>query len=150
MGYMKIEPHIWKLLLKGTFSILGWTQTWKIELVAVFLVKLWRIHPCSPTSLMAVASAAIHIDLAGPFMGKTYHLVVNAHAKWPNIIQITSTTIQKTITELCKMFAAYGLLAQLVSDDGPQFTAEEFSSIMVLNISGVHHTIWLSMVLSNA
>ena len=43
----------------------------------------------------------IHIDFAGPFMGKTYLLVVDAHFKWPEIVEMSSTTTRKTIAELC-------------------------------------------------
>ena len=35
------------------------------------------------------------------------------------------------------MFAAYGLLTQLVSDNGPQFTAEEFENFLQSN--GIKH-----------
>ena len=44
-------------------------------------------------------------------MDKKYLLVVDhdAHSKWPEIIEMNLTMINKTITELCKMFAAYGL-----------------------------------------
>ena len=70
-------------------------------------------------------------------MGKTYLLVVDAHSKWPDIIEMNSTTTNKTITELCKMFAAYGLPAQLVSDNGSQFTAEQFANFMQVN--GIKH-----------
>ena len=70
-------------------------------------------------------------------MGNTYLLVVDAHSKWPEIIEMTSTTTQRTITELHKMFAAYGLPAQLVSDSGPQFTSEEFASFM--QADGIKH-----------
>ena len=38
-------------------------------------------------------------------MGKTYLLVVDAHSKWPEIIEMSSTTTYKTIAELRKMFA---------------------------------------------
>ena len=50
----------------------------------------------------------IYEDFAGPFMNKTY-LVTDAHSKWPEIIEMNSTTSQKTIAELPKLFAAYGL-----------------------------------------
>ena len=79
----------------------------------------------------------IHVDFAGPFMGKTYMLVVDAHSKWPEIIEMHSTTAQRTIAELRKLFAAYGLPTQLVSDNGPQFIAEEFESFLQAN--GIKH-----------
>ena len=70
-------------------------------------------------------------------MGKTYLLVVDAHSKWPKIIEMSSTTTTKTIIELRKMFAAYGVPAQLVSGNGPQFTAEQFANFMQIN--GIRH-----------
>ena len=81
--------------------------------------------------------------------------MVDAHSKWPEIpvIGISSTTTNKTITELYKMFVAYGLPAQLLSDNGPQFIGEQFANFMQVNgikhIS-VHHSIPLQMVLLNA
>ena len=65
----------------------------------------------------------IHVDFAGPFMNKSYLLVTDTHSKWPEIIEMNSTTTQKTITELRKLFSAYGLPLQLVSDNGPQKTS---------------------------
>ena len=88
---------------------------------------LWPAHPWQQ----------IHVDFAGPFMGKTYLLVVDAHSKWPEIIEMSSTTTNKTITELLKMSTAYGLPAELVSDNGPQFTAEQFANFMQVN--GIKH-----------
>jgi len=48
-----------------------------------------------------------------------------------------STTTQKTITKLRKLFAAYGLPEQLVSDNGPQFVSDEFATFMKMN--GIKH-----------
>ena len=44
-----------------------------------------------------------------------------------------STTSSKTITELRKLFSSYDLPDQLVSDNGPQFTLDEFTSFMKVN-----------------
>ena len=79
----------------------------------------------------------IHVDFAGPINGKSYLLVVDAHSKWPEIIEMNSTTAQRTIAELRKMFAAHGLPQQLVSDNGPQFISDEFATFMKMN--GVKH-----------
>ena len=75
----------------------------------------------------------IHVDFAGPFNGKTYFLAMDAHSKWPEIVEKNSTTSQRTIAELRKMFAAHGLPQQLVSDNGPQFISEEFATFMKSN-----------------
>ena len=44
-----------------------------------------------------------------------------------------STTSSKSITELQKLFSSYCLPDQLVSDNGPQFTSDEFTSFMKAN-----------------
>ena len=55
------------------------------------------------------------------------------------VIELHSTTAQKTITELCKLVAAYGLPEQMVSDNGPQFVSEEFATFVKLNwIKHIH------------
>ncbi len=42
----------------------------------------------------------IHIDYAGPFLNKMFLVVVKAHSKWPEVIQMSSTTSQNTIEAL--------------------------------------------------
>ena len=75
----------------------------------------------------------IHVDFAGPLYGKTYFIIVNAHSKWPEVFEMTSTTTSKTIDILRQVFAAYGLPDQLVSDNGPQFSSEEFQLFLKCN-----------------
>ena len=79
----------------------------------------------------------VHLDFAGSFMGRMYLIAVDAHSKWPEVIEMTSTTAQKTITELRRIFAAYGLPEQVVTDNGPQFVADEFATFMKMN--GIKH-----------
>ena len=79
----------------------------------------------------------IHIDFAGPFMGKTLFIVVDAHSKWPEVCIMTSTTTTRTNSVLREMFARFGLPKELVSDNGPQFTSDEFEQFLVGN--GVNH-----------
>nr|XP_050031102.1 uncharacterized protein K02A2.6-like [Dermacentor andersoni] len=50
---------------------------------------------------------------------------------------MSSTSAQKTLEKLRGAFAAYGLPEVLVSDNGPQFTSEEFAEFMSTN--GVKH-----------
>ena len=45
----------------------------------------------------------VHIDFAGPFMNRTFLIVVDDHSKWPEVIKMHSITAQKTITELRKL-----------------------------------------------
>ncbi len=79
----------------------------------------------------------VHADYAGPFMGKMFLLLVDAHSKWLEIRETTSATTQNTISEMRSIFATHGLPVHLVTDNGPAFTSEEFGVFLKRN--GVHH-----------
>ena len=80
----------------------------------------------------------VHLDFAGPFQGSMFLVIVDAHSKWPEVFIMSSTTTSKTISRLRQTFAAYGLPEQVVTDNGPQFIAEEFATFLQMN--GVKHT----------
>ena len=75
----------------------------------------------------------IHVDFAGPFQGKMLFLVIDAHFKWSEIFRMSSTIVEETILILRHIFASFGLPDQLVSDNGPQFTAREFADCVSAN-----------------
>ena len=79
----------------------------------------------------------IHVDFAGPFLDKMFLVVVDAHSKWPEMIQMPLTTSLKTIKPLRTLFTKYRLPEQLVSDNRPQFTSEEFANFIKAN--GIKH-----------
>ena len=64
-------------------------------------------------------------------------ILVDAHSKWPEVFTMTTTTASKTITKLRETFGRFGLPEQLVLDNGPQFTSEEFETFLRAN--GVKH-----------
>ena len=74
----------------------------------------------------------IHADFA-EIKGQQFLLVVDSHSKWLEVVPVTSTTSQSTITVLRSLFARFGLPMQLVSDNGPQFTSEEFKTFLHMN-----------------
>ena len=76
----------------------------------------------------------IHLDFAGPFLGRMFLIVVDAHSKWPEVIEMTTTTTSRTMR---KIFAANGLPQQVMSDNGPQFASSEFAMFMKMN--GIKH-----------
>ncbi|XP_065192571.1 uncharacterized protein K02A2.6-like [Sycon ciliatum] len=80
----------------------------------------------------------LHIDFAGPFQGHMWLIVVDAHSKWPEVLPMRSTTAPATIRRLREVFAEHGLPDQIVSDNGPQFTADEFRRFTEAN--GIAHT----------
>jgi transposase InsO family protein len=80
----------------------------------------------------------VHIDFCQE--GKDYFLVIiDSHSKWIEIKHMTSTTTQRTLDEVRLIFAVYGLPEEVVSDNGPQFTANEFVEFMTKN--GIKHTL---------
>jgi len=51
---------------------------------------------------------------------------------------MTSTTAEKTVHTFRSLFYRYGIPDQIVTDNGPQFTAEEFKQFCLSN--GIKHT----------
>ena len=49
---------------------------------------------------------------------------------------MSTTTSLATVVELTRLFASYGIPQQLVSDNGPQFTSQEFE---FLRTNGVRY-----------
>ena len=79
----------------------------------------------------------LHIDHAGPVLGKTLLIVVDAHSKWIDAHIVSSTSANVTIEKLRSTFATHGLPQTIVSDNGPAFTAVEFQEFLKQN--GVEH-----------
>lgn len=79
----------------------------------------------------------IHVDFAGPLEEKMFLIAIDAHSKWPEVSIMRSTTAEKTIEKLGEMFSRFGFPEQLVSDNGTQFTSQEFKTF--LEINGVQH-----------
>ena len=79
----------------------------------------------------------IHVNFAGPIIGSIFLVVVDAHSKWPEVYEMSSTTVAKTITVLRHIFAVCGLPEQLVSDNGLQFSFKDFAVFIKEN--GVKH-----------
>ena len=88
---------------------------------------IWPSKPCQ----------RIHVDFAGPFLGRMFIIIVDAHSKWPEMYEMSSTSTDSTIAILRHVFVAYGLPQQLVSDNGPQFASSEFAQFLKAN--GVKH-----------
>ena len=80
----------------------------------------------------------IHSDFCGPFRNHMYLIVVDAYTKWPEVIRMSSSTsTSETTKALLSLFSRHGLPDKLVSDNGPQFTSDEFKEFM-LNCGILH------------
>ena len=93
--------------------------------------------PLHPWAWPAKPWQRIHLDFAGPVVGKMLFIAVDAHSKWPEVILMESTTTSKTIRVLQDMFARWGIPEQIVTDNGPQFISSDFT--MFLTSHGVKH-----------
>ena len=61
------------------------------------------------------------------FKGHQYLLVPDQYSKFPVIRKLTSTTSQAIVTHHMSIFAEDGNPTQLVTDNGPQCSAKEFT-----------------------
>ena len=95
------------------------------------------VAPLHPWTWPARPWQRININFAGPFHNRMFLIVVDAHSRWPEVIEMKSTTSTATIQELRRLFASYGLPLQVVSDNGPQFASSEFKLFMKGN--GIKH-----------
>ena len=80
---------------------------------------------------------SLHIDFAGPSLGdKTFLIIVDAYSKWLEVLECKQTA-ESTITNLRPVFATHGSSEIIVSDNGPAFVNEQFSTFLSLN--GIRH-----------
>lgn len=80
----------------------------------------------------------IHIDHAGPYLGHTYLIIVDAFSKWMECLIVPSTSTEATIRVLQAVFATHGIPEHLVSDNGTGFTSQEFAIFLQQN--GIRHS----------
>ncbi|XP_023238176.1 uncharacterized protein K02A2.6-like [Centruroides sculpturatus] len=80
----------------------------------------------------------VHIDFAGPFLGKMFLIGIDAKTKYPEIQIMQSTDSSATILALRSWFSRHGLPLHVHSDNGPQFTSREFRMFLAQN--GIRQT----------
>ena len=70
---------------------------------------------------------------AGPFLGHMWLIIIDAHSKWLEIFQMSSTTSTATVQCLQDVFARFGLPERVITDNAPNFVSSEFSQFMKSN-----------------
>ena len=95
--------------------------------VSPLLPIRWPTHPW----------AQVHVDLAGPFMGRMFLILIDAHSKWMEVHTLSSTNSTSTIQCLRRIFTTFGIPEVLVSDNGPNFSSAEFGAFLRRN--GIQH-----------
>lgn len=94
-------------------------------------VHIWQ----QPSALMQ----RIHIDFAGPFLGKMFLVLVDAYSKWPDVYVVPNITASTTILKCRQIFANYDVPKTIVTDNGRTFISEEFQKLLQTN--GITHKI---------
>ena len=88
----------------------------------------------------------LHLPVNQPTLGRdlfvlkgcTYLLVVVYFSRYPEVMQLATTTSSKVIGALKSVFARHGIHEEVVSDNGPQFASEEMKEFA--------YTVWISPV----
>lgn len=75
----------------------------------------------------------IHIDFAGPINGQYLFIVIDSLSKWAEVFKTKDITSTFTIGKIRELISRYGLPDTIVSDNGRQFTSDEFKSFLKLN-----------------
>ena len=96
--------------------------------------SLAPLHPWENTTK---PWARLHVDYAGPFLGKMFLIVIDSFSKWIDAYPVTTASSTLTIEKLRHSFAIHGLPDILVSDNATCFTSQEFNDFMKMN--GIHH-----------
>ena len=81
----------------------------------------------------------IHIDFAGPFMGKVLFLVVDAYSGWLEVRIVPSTSSQSAIRVLRNLFVTHGIPEVIASDNGTGFTSDDFQKFCRIN--AINHSL---------
>ena len=99
--------------------------------------KVPNKEPLMPTSLSQHPWQKVCSDL---FVrnGTTYLLVVDYFSRHPKVIQLKTPTSQSIIHDLKSIFSRHGKPHILLSDNGPQYSSQEFTAFA--DLYGFTHT----------
>ena len=87
----------------------------------------WPAHPWS----------RLHLDFAGPFLGKQFLVIVDAHTKWLEAHIVPSLAAIPVIQRLRSVFAQFGIPQTIVTDNGATFCSAKFQQNLESN--GIEH-----------
>lgn len=94
--------------------------------------------PLHPWKFPGESWKRIHIDFAGPFLSSMFMIVVDSYTKWLDVLRMSQTTSQATVSRLRRLIASYGLPDQIVTGNTTTFNSEEFQTFVKQN--GIVHT----------
>ena len=80
----------------------------------------------NPWPKMDLPGSRIHIVFAGPLKGYYYLIIVDSFSKWPKVLRCKNPTTEIMIKFLYELFARFGVVDTLGSDNVSEFTSGEF------------------------
>ena len=84
------------------------------------------VAPLHPWEWPKTPWMRLHIDNAGPFMGKMFLVIIGAHSKWLEVVPESSANSSQTVMALRQVFATHGIPEVIVSDNESTFTSSAF------------------------
>jgi len=69
--------------------------------------------------------------------GKQFLVVIDYYSRFPEIAFMSSTTSHAVINKLKDIFARWGVPDEIVGDNGPQFSLEQFRSLAKSTTSSI-------------
>ncbi|KAI7806716.1 hypothetical protein IRJ41_010699 [Triplophysa rosa] len=79
----------------------------------------------------------VHMDYAGPVLGKMFFILIDAHSKWIEAYPVPSATTATTLECLRNSFSTHGIPEMMVSDNAQCFVSEASKAFMSRN--GIMH-----------
>lgn len=89
-----------------------------------------NLIPWNPTT---TSWSRIHVDYAGPIHGQYVLIIIDSFSKWMEVFLTKTITSSYTIKKLRETFSRFGLVDTIVTDNGTQFTSDEFRIFTEIN-----------------
>lgn len=130
----KLRSRTLSLAHEGHLGIVGTKQNLQVEKFCKnchgcqITSKDPKPEPIRTTRLPSGPWCDLAVDFLGPLpSGESILVVVDYYSRWYKVAFMKSTTAEKIIQELGKMFFTHGLPRTIRLDNGPQFVSKEFS-----------------------
>lgn len=95
--------------------------------------RVSRPVPVMPWPFPEKPWSRLHVDYAGPYRNTYFFIAVDAFSKWIEVFPVSTPSAEATISCMRIMFANQGLPDVVVSDNGPAFTSELYSTFLKKN-----------------
>ena len=83
--------------------------------------------------------ARLHLDFVGPFLGKMFLVLIDAHSKWIKVFCTSTATSAVVIEELRSLFVRFGLPETIVTDNGSVSSVRSLNSFCEVTGLSISH-----------